>query len=447
MKIKIFICVYFLYFITQGQVYSIKDCAETALKNNLDLRQAAINIENAKINQKLASNASLPSVNGNANYGYQFGRNIDFVSNTFVNQSTGAAGVSIDANVVLYNFGRINEAKNQQNKNLEAVSFEKEDIKNTVLLTVIQAYSQILFQKELLKIAQNQVLTTQKDVERTNKLVMAGTQTELNLINLKAKMANDEFAVVNAENQLRIAKLNLIQLMNLPSGDIDMSIFDIETPNITLDSSIISMSSNEIYKKAYENQPAIKNNFLRAEAAEFARKSNKSAKYPTLSLSAGINSRYSSSFLRPENNRLVKSPLPNQLIDNFGQNVYLNLNVPILGNYRLRANEQNAIIGKERAKLALENAANQLRKKIESAQTEYILAQKSLNAQENVLFQNQEALKATQKRYDAGLANSVDLVNAQNNTFKSNADVLRAKYDLFLKNKVLNFYIDNELIY
>ncbi|TAG57600.1 MAG: TolC family protein [Cytophagales bacterium] len=443
--------VYFFSFIViklQAQIFTMKNCAEIVLKNNLDLKQVLLNIESAKLNQNLAKNAAFPSVNGNANYGYQFGRGIDPGSNTFIDKQIGSSFLSIDANLVLYNFGRINEAKKQQNINLEATNFEKEDIKNNVLLSLVQAFSQVLFQKEINKIAINQVNTTKSDAERTQKLVSAGIQTELNLINLKAKLANDELSMINSENQLRISKLNLIQLMNLPANEIDLEKFDIETPELTSIENNIILSSSEIYAKAYQNQPSIKNSLLKINAAEKAHNSNKAAKYPTLSLSASLNSRFSSALPRFDNfGRVINYPYPNQIIDNFAQSIFLNLNVPIFGNYRLRGNEQNAIINKERAKIALENISNQLRKKIETAQTEYIVAQKRLNSLENLKLANEESLKATQKRFDVGMANSVELVLAQNNLFKSNSDLIQQKFDLYLKQKVLSFYLNNEISY
>lgn len=206
----------------QTTTYNLKNCLETAIKNNIELKQAELSQQAAKVSQTQANNLRYPSINASARTGYQFGRSIDPRTNEFLEQRIDNTNFSINANLVLFNFNRINYAIHQQKINKLSTEEEKNEIKNRVYLNLVQAYFQVLFQKEILSTAQNFIQTTKIDINRTQKLVAAGTVVELNLLNLKSKLSADELAVVNAENQLIIAKLNIIQLMNIPTDTLEM---------------------------------------------------------------------------------------------------------------------------------------------------------------------------------------------------------------------------------
>lgn len=443
----------FLFFsnilIAQNQVFTLKFCVETALKNNIDFKQAELSEKSSKVSQTQIINQRYPSLNANASTGYQFGRSVDPRTNEFKEQRIDNTSFSINASVVLYNFNRINNSINQQKRNVISSEEEKNDIKNTLYLNLVQAYFQILFQKEILLTAENQKLATQADIERTQKLVNAGIIVELNLFNLKSKLATDEFNTVNAENQLIIAKLNLIQLMNVPSEEIDLSKIDFETFTPQPDSVVSNYSSSEIFKQAYVSQPSIKASKYRMEEALFSKKSAESAKYPSLSLSANSRTFFTSTYKNFNQATLMLTDVPfaSQFYQNLNNGIFLNLDIPILNNYRARANVQNTKINFERAKLNLESKSNQLRKRIEQATTDFKLSESRFKAIQNQISTSEEALRATEKRFGAGLSNSVDLIIAQNSIFKSKSDLVQAKYDMFLKKKVLDFYTTNEITF
>lgn len=433
----------------QNNVYTLKYCVETAITNNIDLKQAELTQHLANVSQTQAINQRYPTINANARTGYQFGRSIDPRTNEFKEQRIDNTNFSINASIVLFNFNRINNTIQQQKKNGISAEEEKNDIKNRLYLNLVQTYFQILFQKEILLTAQNQILTTQSDIDRTQKLVNAGTVVELNLLNLKSKLNTDELAVVNAENQLIISKLNLIQLMNIPTDDLDLKTIDFETFNLVLDSTNSTYSSTEIYKQAFANQPVIKASKYRLDEAAFAIKASESTKYPTLSLFANSQTFFTSTYKKPNITTLMLDDVPfaNQFYQNLNNGLFLNLDVPILNGYRARANVQNSKINFERQKLNFESKSNQLRKQIEQANVDTKAAESRFKAIKNQIKSSEEALRATEKRFNAGLANAVELITAQNTIFKSKSDLVQAKYDLFLKKKVLDFYLTNEFTF
>lgn len=215
------------------------------------------------------------------------------------------------------------------------------------------------------------------------------------------------------------------------------------------DSTKIYPSANEIYKQSLGTQPTIKASKYRLDEANFAIKVAEASKYPTLSLFANSQTFFTSTFKKQNSATFLLEDVsfPNQFYQNLNNGVFLNLDIPILNNYRARANIQNSKINFERSKLNLESKSNQLRRQIEQAQVDTKAAETRYFAIENQIISTQEALTATEKRFNAGLANSVELISAQNTIFKSKSDLTQAKYDLFLKRKVLDFYLSNEITF
>ena len=195
--------------------WTLQQCVDYAVKNNIQIKQSMLTTELAKTDLTQSQATVLPNLNANASNYYNYGKTIDQFTNSFATEKVRSDRYSLQANVTLFNGLQAYNTIKQNQLNLAASKYDAEKMVNDISLYVASAYLQILFSMELLDIANQQVLLTQAQVGRTKKLVDAGSVAKGNLLNIESQAANEEVQVVNAQNNLDIAYLNLTQLLEL----------------------------------------------------------------------------------------------------------------------------------------------------------------------------------------------------------------------------------------
>jgi len=450
-------------------VWSIQKCIDYAIEHNIDIKQNALTIKTNEYNVMQSKLNRYPSVNASANQAVNFGRSINPITNEFINTRTLTNNFRIDASVTLWNGNRL---QNTVKRDLQTIDISKLDLKattNTVSLNIATAYLDVLLNQELLVAARQQVASTKEQLDRTDKLFKAGSVAENEVINLRATLSNDELQVVNAENNLNLAKLRLMQLMNLPASE--SSNFVVE--NIDVEN-LVAQPHNEtpqqIFDIAKNSQPVIKSAELSVMNSDVSIKIAKAGRYPTLTLNAGISTNYSDAGrLTPETGVIVNDPVgfvqgtndvvlvprnvreerpyvfTQQLSDNLTQGISLRLDIPIFNGGQVKRNIATSIIQKRQAELTLQNRKNLLRQDIEQAYNNAKASHNTYDARVKALQSQQLAFEIAQKRFNAGAMNSVDYNIAKINRDRAQSDMIRAKYDYLFRTEVLNFYMDKPL--
>lgn len=453
--------------------YNLAQVVEIAVKNNLDLQKNQLNNKTAENNRRLAIEALYPNLNAGATQGFNAGRTVDPSTNQFIDQYFVSNNFSINSNLTVYNGFRLRNNIKQSNYALQASKYEVEDFKNTIILNTLNAYLQVIFNREILNTNQNQLKTSQSQLDRMQRMFDAGMVAENNLIDIKSRVATDELGVVNAENQYLIAKFNLVQLMNLPLESIRLDSLVFEYPPM-LENIEVSDNASEVFSVAEKTQPVIRGAELRLLSSEYNYRALKGNLYPRLTLSAQIFTLFSSQrtkFSRLSDPVVVQTnafvtgnpsqtistvsqtpifgdyPFVPQLRDNVSQSLTFNLAIPIYNNSTARVNLSNAQINKKNADLNLVIAKQQLRKRIEQAVVDVKAAKKRKEALEAQVIATELAFKLLEKRFNSGVANFVDYNVANNSYLKAQSDLIQATFDLILKSKLIDFYKNNEITY
>ena len=448
------------------QKWTLQACVEYAMQHNLQLKQSELTTQTNRNNLQQSKANMLPSLNGTASHSYNLGRSIDPFTNSVVqNQTVQSNSFGMGLNMNLFSGLQTQNMIERNKLTVKASELDIETNKNTISLQVVNAYTQILFTQELLSNAKVQLETTKLQVSRTEKLVNAGSLPQTNLLDLKSQLASDELNVVNNENQLEMAKLNLLQLLQKPATEA----IEIVVPNLDAPQTALQRNAQQIYEAAEQLQPQIKAAELRVKSAERSIALAKGGYMPSLSLSAGIFTNYSSiakrfvadgslieyptgAYWRDANN----NPIPvyqstkggsiekfayfKQLDNNLRENLAFNLNIPIFSNLQNKTNVANAIIGKESARYSAETTKNSLRQTIEQAYLDAKLAAKRYATTQKQVDALKESFRATEQRFNVGVLNSVDYNLAKNNLNRAETDLIRTKYDYIFKVKVLDFY-------
>ena len=450
--------------------WTLQELVDYANQNNLQVRQSELDLLSSEVELKRSKMDLLPSLNGNASYSYSVGRSINPFTNIIEDQPISSQNYSLNSGFTLFNGFALRNTIKQNQLNLNAANFTLADIRNDISLNVATAYLNILLNQELLNNAEARLVVSKNQLDRTEKLIKAGSQPETARFEFNAQVANDMLAVTNANNNLEIARLSLKQLLQIPAEEpllVYIPELDIQeaTPYPT--------SSNAVYEQALTNQPDIQAANLQVQSSELGVAVAKGRLLPTLSINGGVSTAYSSlapDVLPAENAETISMQVPigyyldgagnpvevvtdrdiplefeentyiNQLDYNLRRFVQVNMNIPIFNGYRARSNVAQARISADRAQLQVKQVRQQLRQNIEQAALDVQAAALSYRASEQQVLSLREALKATNIRLDAGAASPLDYSLAKANLDAAEANFIRSKYDYIFKTKVLDFY-------
>jgi outer membrane protein len=446
-------------------VWNLKECVDYALANSLQVKRSELSLELSSLDKRQARMQMLPSVNLVGSYGLNWGRGIDPVTNQFVSsQRNGYTSIGGNSDLDLFNGFSIQNTMKQASRDFEASALDLAKSKNDVILNVVSLFITVVFKKELVENAKLQLGSSQQQLERTRKLVAAGSLPKSNELDLEAQVATNELNLINQENALNLSLLQLEQALQLPARED----FDVEVPVIDAEDLILEQNSDEVYEIARSTMPEVKSAKLRIESSNYGVKAARGGLYPRLSLSGSINSNYSSSSatrfvpdggfntiqtgyfvqgtnapvygLEPTGSFRDIYGFNDQLKDNLYKSVSLRLSIPIFNRFAARTGLQRALITNEQAKISAREIDNTLRQNVETSYNNAIAASKSFNSSLRQVAAREEAFRMVKQRFEIGAANYVEYQVAENDLFQARSDNTRAKYEFIFRKKVLDFY-------
>ena len=446
----------------QSKVWTLEECISYALENNLQIQQNELSQKLADYDLKQAKYNILPDLNGFATHAYNFGQTIDPFTNQFANTQVRSNSFSISSTFTIFNgFKNVNTVKQNQAQQKSA-QFDLEKMKNDISLNIANSFLGILFNQELLSNAEAQLRITQQQIERIRKQVEAGALPQGALKDIDAQFASEELNVVNAENQLKLSKLNLEQILRLESSDQ----FEILSPDLSNFNGVKELiSPGALYISALETMPEIKsaeyNLFASTKGTQIAR----SRYMPTLSVSGSMGTGFSGAnrevinLVNPqfiengnvtESGERILSPsvtpvfqdksFTDQFSDNENKSIRFSLAIPIFNKFSARIGVKRAKIQEQLADLNYESTKLALRQNIESAHNDAVAALKRFRAAEKSVSALETSFAYTQERYNVGIINSFDFNNEKNRLINSQSELLQAKYNYIFSTKVLDFY-------
>jgi outer membrane protein len=441
------ILLFALFLISQGvlqsqqKVWSLEDCISYAINNNIDIKQQVIQTEYQKNTLDLAKLKLLPTLNGSASHNYSFGRALDqttyqYTEHQTVQSNNFYAGGSLNLFNGLQNYNTIKKNQFQ----LLASEQDLQNIKDNIALTVAMDYLQILLNKELVAANGNQLQITLQQIEKTRKLVDAGSSARGNLLQIESQAAQEELQFITVKNQLDLSYLNLTQLLELqtPVG------FEVVVPEISIDTNaIISGNIDEIFSLAESSRPEVKSSELKLSASEYDLKISQGGRSPRLSFSNSFSTGYSD--IRQKVITLVpltygKYSFADQIHDNINWGLGFSMNIPILNGWQINKSISNSKLGIQSSQFALEGTKKQLYKNIQQAYSDAVAALKKFNASKKAVTYSEESFRYSEQKFNVGLVTPVDYNAAKTQLLKAQSDLAQSKYEYIFKTKVLDFY-------
>lgn len=448
---------------TTGGVLTLQQCVETAIGNNLLVRQSEYQAQSDKVNYKQAKGSQLPFISGNVNHGINQGRSIDPFTNTYANQQINFASYSINTSITLWNGSSLQNSIKQSELTAKASEMDWQQTKDNITINVILAYLQVLSAQEQLNVAKNQVEVTKTQVARLETLYASGAIAPAMLYDLKGQLSGDQLTVINVKNTLETARINLAQLMNVPYN----ATVQLENLGASTNPVLYDGTADNIYQTAEQQLAFIKAAEYRKQSAQKRYLAAKAQLLPTLSFNGGFGTNYSSVATRQEllstadvatsqyvnvsgsklpvfapqsNYQSHKITYGDQWTNNLNSSLSIGLQIPILNGLRARSNVSQAKIAEKRTSFEAQSVKTQLRQAVDQAYVNMNAAFERYLALKNQVEDFTVSFKAAEVKFINGVNTSVEYMIAKNNVDRSNANFVAAKYDYLLRVKVLDFY-------
>ena len=413
----------------QPKVWSLNDCIDHALQHHIGIRQRELTCKKQEIQLSTDKNSRLPNLDASLGQNFSFGRGLG-ADNTYTNTNTSNTSLNLGTSVPLFTGFRIPRQVKLDELNLEALSQDLQKAKDDVSVQVAKAYVQVLYNREMVGVAQRQVAIDSQQVARMQAMKDNGKASEVQLAQQKAALAQSRLTATQADNNLQLALLDLSQLLELSSAEG----FDVEVPVLGELTRQEVPAPMTVFDEAMGYKAEVKAEQLRLRASEMGIQLAQSSYYPQLSLSAGLGTNYY------KTSGFKSGSLANQLKNNFSQYVGLSLSVPIFNRFSTRNSVRSARIDRENQLMALDNVKKTLYKEIQTVCCNAEAAQTKLKSSEEALNSSEEAFRLMQAKYENGKANITEFNESKNSLLKAQSDLVQARYEYCYQKALVNFY-------
>ena len=418
----------------QTKVWTVTDCIDYALEHNITLKQTDLSVQQREVELNSARAAALPGASAGASENFDFGRGLTS-DNTYTHNNTTMTSFSVGAQMPLFQGLTIRNNIALSRLNLAAATVELEKARDDIRVAVAQAYVQILYNMEVRDVAQRQTRIDSLQVVRIEALTVNGKASAAEVSAQQATLAQSRYTLTQAEGNLRMAILDLTQLLELPTPD-DFTIAlpatdgPIDTPLLT---------PEDIFAEAMSVKPSIRSEQIRLKAAEKSIDIARGGYLPSLSLSGGFGSAFYS-----VSNAAAPS-FGSQLKDNFSPSLGLSLSIPIFSRFSTRNSVRSARLSYQGQQLQLENAGKSLYKEIQQAYQSALGARANYEASLAAERSAQQAFDIMNAKYENAKASITEWDESKNRLMRASSDLAQARYQYLYQTRLLDFYCGQDI--
>ncbi len=445
--------------------WTLQMCVAYAVNNSVSVKQADVQRRLSELTLNQSKATLYPTLSGSVNSSYQHGLNENPTTGTLQSSNYLSGSMNVQSGYTIFNWNarKNNIAASQLYLKADEIGVDK--ARNDITLAIANAFLQVMLRREQINISEAQMKLSRSQLANTRKLVEAGSQPELNAIELDVQLAKDSSAFLESQSLAEQALINLKAYMNY-----DFTLpFDISSPpveDIPVEN-ILDLQPEDVYNLAVNNQPLQKMYKVRIEAAQKDSKASRGYMYPSLSAFGGMSTRainaktpvyglvadqatdqyvtingakvpvYAPSFTIVSNSG---TPFFRQLNRNFGQNIGVGINFSIFNSFSSRTQWERAKANVTSLSLQNQQENINLKTNIYNAYQDAFSSLQKYNASRRTVEYSQKALEISKKRYDIGLLGTLDYIITQNNLYLAQIDEVSNHYDFVFKMKVLEFY-------
>lgn len=421
--------------------WSLEECIQYAIDHNITIQQLKLETDAADVDLNTSRMSRLPNLNAGLSQNFNFGRapkDNGAYDDEYENRTTSNTSFNLNSSTPIFTGFRIPNEIERNKLNLEAAVQNMEKAKEDLALNVASLYLKVLFNKELLKVSEEQLSLSRSQVQRTEYLVEVGKVPASQLYDIKAQVAKDEVSVVEADNNLKIAVLDLAQALELEQA----TSFDIQDPpeDIILEELYSSVQPVDVvYNHAVAFKPVIKEQEYRLESSKKSVKIAQAGYLPSLNL----NLSYSNSYYHDYDKGSIS--FSSQIRQKGSESIGLSMSIPIFNRFQVRNQVRTARINTMNRELTLENTKKALYKDIQTAYLNAVASQKKYFSSTKAVDASKESFRYAQERYEIGKSTVFEFNEAKTKLVQSQSELIQAKYDYIFTVKILDFYNGNPI--
>lgn len=409
-----------------NRIWDLNNCINYALENNIQVKQKKLSVTSNELDLSKDKSAWLPSLNASISENLSNSKDKTNADNWAASNGT---SFSLTASMPIYQGGTIKNNIRKSQLSVEQANVEVEITQKSIILSIVQAYLDVLYTKESVDYYGEVVLASQKQVERSKDLFNAGSIVRKDLAQMEAQLASDNYSLTVAKNNLTSRTTDLKQILEIPVADT----FAVSFPEVPVIDSLASFPSKlEAINAAMSIMPEIRSSQVSNQIAEVNYRITKSGYLPSLSLNAGYSTDYSSS---------LSGGFSNQLSNNQLQKVGLTLNVPIFNRFSTKTSVQQSKIGMEQARLSALETEKNLQQQVETIYQDAVAGIYRYKSAKTQMELADESYRLSEQQFNLGMINAVELLKVKTSLLNSKMELIQSKYSAILNLKILDYYM------
>lgn len=418
------------------RLWSLEDCIRYATEHNLELKQREQEQESKKVALHTSKHSWLPSLNANVGQNFDFGRSPS-KTGVIVDQNSANTSASINLSMPIFDGFQIPNDIAARKLDLKAAVETLNKAKEDLTIHVASVYLQVLYNKEVKKIAELQVALSREQIKKTEALVNSGKVPLSQLYDIKAQLANDEVTLTEAENNVQLALLDLAQSLELEQGGESFDVMVPEIGNAVEQYMGSILPPDHIYNQAVTIKPQIKEQTYLLESQKRMLKVAQAGYYPKLNFGASYGNGY---YHYSGEGDYANLPFGDQLKNNARKTIGFSLSIPLFNRFQVRNSVRSARINIRNRELMMENTKKALYKEIQQAYYNATAAQSKYLASDKSVEANKKAFTYAEERYAAGKSTVFEFNEAKMKYAQSLSEQAQAKYNFIFRAKILDFY-------
>ena len=404
--------------------WTLKDCIDYAMKNNITLKQAVLKKESATEDRKQSEAALLPSLTATTNQSLGYSPWMEGVN---VKKGSYSGTYGINAQWTVWNGGQNRNTVKSNELAEQQAELSAQETANSIQERIAQLYVQILYMNEAIEVNRQSLEASKKNEERGKTMLEVGKMSKADLAQLTAQRATDEYNLVAAQSNLANYKLQLKQLLEITDPS-----FDIAMPTANDEQALVAIPAMQsVYEQALLTRPEVKSQELAITKSDIAIKSAKAGYLPTVNLTGGVGTSTSS---RNDNG------WGNQMKTNFDATVGVGVSIPLIDGRKNKTSVNKARIQREQALLSQQDVRKELYTTIEGFWLDAQSNQQKFRAAQVSVESEQQSYNLLSEQFQLGLKNIVELMNGKTNLLQAQQNKLQSKYTTILNIQLLKFY-------
>lgn len=403
--------------------WTLQTCLDYALENNIQVRQSRVSELSGLEDTELAKAQLFPSLSASVSQSF-----VNYPSGDATDNNSYSGNYNLNANWTLFDGGRRTKEIKRSKLQNEVDKLSTEETEDNIQIAIVQAYLQVMYAMESVRINENTVETAKAERDRAEELYKAGSISSVDLAQLESQYSSDKYQLVVAKNSLDNYKLQLKQLLELDILDE----IKLDMPDIAEEHILTPLPDKEIiYMTSLEVMPQIRSSELSIEMAELEKQKAKSSYWPTLSMNAGVGTGHISGTDYNFGNKIWK---------NFNESIGLTISIPIFANRENKTAYNKAKWALTTSQLDLLNAQKDLLQTVESIYLDAVSAQSQYLSATERLSYIQQSFQLTEEQFFLGMKNTLEMLTEKNNLLTAQQEVLQAKYMAIMNIQLLNIY-------